>query len=198
VTSALPLLVVITGPSAVGKDSLLTAVRELLPRAHFGITATSRAPRAGEKDGVDYYFCTAAEFERMIERGELLEHARVYGDWKGVPRKPIAQALREGRDVLMRTDVQGARYIGSQVEGAVTIFVNPPSLEELARRLRKRGADDEEQTAIRTKIAAEEMATATDFDHIVINDDLDRAAREIVEILEQERRRRGRKAVAIE
>jgi guanylate kinase len=193
-----PLLAVITGPSAVGKDSLLAAIRKLLPDAHIAITATTRPPRAGEEDGVDYYFYAPSEFEEMIERGELLEYARVYGDWKGVPRAPIAAALRKGRDVLMRTDVQGARYIGSQVPGAVTIFVNPPSMQELARRLRERAADDEDQTVIRTKIAAEEMAIAGEFGHMVINDDLDRAAAEIVGILESERSKPGRKAVVVE
>jgi len=193
-----PLLVVLTGPSAVGKDSLLARLRGLLPAAHFAITAASRAPRPGEKDGIDYYFYSAAEFERMIERGELLEHARVYGDWKGVPRAPVAEALRAGRDVLMRTDVQGARYIQTAFPGTVTIFVNPPSMRELERRLRDRAADEDEQAEVRLTIAAEEMAAAPEFQHVVVNDDLDRCAKEVVGILERERERPGRKAIAVD
>jgi guanylate kinase len=197
-TSTPPLLVVITGPSAVGKDSLLAELRELLPDAHFAITATSRGPRAGEKDGVDYYFYSAQEFEQMIEHGELVEHARVYGDWKGVPRRPLVAAMSQGKDVLMRTDVQGARYIGSRFPPAVTIFINPPSMEELERRLSDRGADDEPQSEIRRRKATEEMSEAAEFDYTVVNDDLGRCAREIVEILERERSRPGREAVTLD
>jgi guanylate kinase len=197
-TSGPPLLTVLTGPSAVGKDSVLARLRELLPGAHFTITATTRAPRASERDGVDYYFYSVSEFEAMIERGELLEHARVYGDWKGVPKAPIVAALRAGRDVLMRTDVQGARYIQSAFPGAVTIFVNPPSREELERRLRDRAADDEEQARVRMKIASEEMAGAGEFGHAVVNDDLERCARDITAILERERLSPDRKAVVVD
>jgi guanylate kinase len=189
---------VLTGPSAVGKDSVLMTLRKLLPNAHFTITATTRQARTGEKDGVDYFFYSEPEFEQMIERGELLEHARVYGDWKGVPRQQIREALRTGRDVLMRTDVQGARYIAAEFPGVITIFVSPPSMAELERRLRDRGADDVEQAHVRRGKAAEEMSAADEFDHVVINDDLERAAREVVEILERERLEPGRKAVAVE
>jgi guanylate kinase len=198
VTSGPPLLAVLTGPSAVGKDSVLARLRELLPGAHFTITATTRAPRARERDGVDYYFYSVSEFEAMIERGELLEHARVYGDWKGVPKAPILAALRAGRDVLMRTDVQGARYIQSAFPGAVTIFINPPSVAELERRLRHRAADDEEQARVRMKIASEEMSGAREFDHTVVNDDLERCAREITAILKRERLSPDRKAVVVD
>ena len=197
-TSGPPLLAVLTGPSAVGKDSILARVRALLPGAHFTTTATTRPPRAGERDGIDYYFYSVAEFEAMIDRGELLEHARVYGDWKGVPKAPIASALRAGRDVLMRTDVQGARYIRSALPGTVTIFINPPSTTELERRLRDRAADDEEQAGLRLKIAREEMASAGEFDYSVVNDDLERCSREIVAILERERLSPDRKAVVVD
>ena len=197
-TSGPPLLAVLTGPSAVGKDSVLARLRELLPGAHLTITATTRAPRARERDGVDYYFYSVSEFEAMIERGELLEHARVYGDWKGVPKAPILAALRAGRDVLMRTDVQGARYIQSAFPGAVTIFINPPSVAELERRLRHRAADDAEQARVRMKIASEEMAGAREFDHTVVNDDLERCAREIAAILERERLSPDREAVVVD
>jgi len=192
-----PLLVVLTGPSAVGKDSLLGRLRSILPAAHFAITATTRPPRTGEKDRVDYYFHTVPEFEAMIENGDLIEHALVYGDRKGVPRAPIARALADGKDVLMRTDIQGARHIKSVAPAAVTIFVAPPSIEELHRRLNDRGADGAEQAALRLKIADEEMATAGEFDYTIVNDDLDNCAEEVAALLKRERARPDREAVVI-
>jgi guanylate kinase len=192
-----PLLVVITGPSAVGKDTLLERLRAGFPTAHFAITATTRPPREGEIDGVHYHFHGVPDFEAMIANGDLLEHALVYGDWKGVPLAPIREALAEGHDVLMRTDVQGARHIKGVAPGTVTIFIAPPSIEELHRRLNDRGADTDEQSAIRLKIADDEMATAGEFDHTVINDDLDACVAEIEVILETERLRPDRKAVVI-
>ena len=192
-----PLLVVITGPSAVGKDTLLERLRARFPAAHFAITATTRAPREGEIDGVHYYFHSVPHFEAMIANGDLLEHARVYGAWKGVPLAPVREAMASGKDVLMRTDVQGARHIKSVAPGTVTIFIAPPSIEELHRRLNDRGADTAEQAAIRLKIADEEMSTSGDFDHTVVNDDLDACVAEIESILNDERMRPDRKAVVI-
>jgi guanylate kinase len=192
-----PLLVVLTGPSAVGKDTVLSLLRDKLPSAHFAITATTRSPRPGEADGVDYYFHSVPDFLEMIEKGDLLEHARVYGDWKGVPRAPVAAALGNGQDVLMRTDVQGARHIKSVAPSATTIFIAPPSIEELHRRLNKRGADGQEQAALRLKIADEEMATASEFDYTVVNDELDRCVAEVLRILEKERANPDRKAVVL-
>jgi guanylate kinase len=192
-----PLLVVITGPSAVGKDTLLDRLRRSYPGAHFAITATTRAPRTGEQDAVDYYFYSVPAFEDLIARGQLLEHARVYGDWKGVPLAPVREALAEGKDVLMRTDVQGARHIKSVAPDAVTIFIAPPSIEELHRRLQARAADSDEQAALRLKIANDEMASAGEFDHVIVNDDLDVCVREIEQVLERERERPGRRAVVI-
>ena len=193
-----PLLVVITGPSAVGKDTLLGRLRAAFPTAHFAITATTRPAREGEIDGVHYYFHSLPAFKAMIANGDLLEHARVYGDWKGVPLAPVREALSSGKDVLMRTDVQGARHIKSAAPATVTIFIAPPSIEELHRRLNDRGADTDEQAAIRLKIADDEMAMADDFDHTVINDDLDVCAAEIETILNAERMRPDRQAVVID
>lgn len=192
-----PLMVVLTGPSGAGKDSLLNALRERNTSYHFTVTATTRAPRSGERDGVDYYFVTRDQFETMVRDGELLEHAMVYGQEKGVPKAPIREALAAGKDVLMRTDVQGARYIKSVVRGAVTVFVTTPSIEELERRLRGRGSDTAEQVAVRLKTATEEMDSAKEFDHVVVNDDLERAMAEFEEILERERVRPGRERVLV-
>jgi guanylate kinase len=187
--AAPPLLVVITGPSGVGKDSLLGRLKSLGRPYHFAVTATTRAPRRGERDGVDYYFLTNDRFEQMIERGEFLEHAVVYDQRKGVPLAPIREALAAGKDVLMRTDIQGARYIKSAVPGALAVFVLPPSWDELEARLRGRDTDTAEQVALRLRIAREEMAAAAEFDHTVTNDDLDACVGRIEAILAAERAR---------
>jgi guanylate kinase len=197
VDDAGPLLVVLTGPSGAGKDSILNALRERNTPYHFTVTATTRAPREGERDGVDYYFVTREEFERMVRDGDLLEHAMVYGQEKGVPKTPIREALASGKDVLLRTDVQGARYIKSVVPGAITVFVTVPSVEELERRLRGRGSDTEEQVAVRLKTATDELESANEFDYVVVNDDLNRALDELEEILGRERGREARERVVL-
>ena len=190
-----PLLVVLTGPSGAGKDSVLNVIKDRGSPYHFTVTATTRAPRSGEQHGVDYYFVSGDEFASMVRAGELLEHAIVYGQEKGVPKAPIREALAEGKDVIMRTDVQGARYIKSAVPGAVTIFVSAPSREELERRLKDRGADTPEQMEVRLRTAAAETDAAAEFDHTVVNDDLVRCAEAIETILAQERTRPDRKPV---
>jgi len=190
-------MVILTGPSGAGKDSILTGLRARGRPYHFVVTATTRAPRTTEKDGVDYYFVSPADFQGMLEREELLEHAVVYGRNYGVPKAPIRAAIEAGKDVVMRTDIQGARYIKSLVPGAVTIFVTVTSAGELERRLRARGQDAPEQIDLRLSIARDEMATAGEFDHTVINDDLDRCIDEIEAIMSRERGRSGRQPVRI-
>jgi guanylate kinase len=187
------LLVILTGPSGAGKDTLVARLRKR-PGCNFGfaVTATSRRPRAGEIDGRDYHFVSRREFERMVRDGELLEHAVVYGQLKGVPRRSVQAVLDAGQDVLLRTDIQGARTLKEMVPDAVTIFVAPPSREEMERRLRERDSDTEEQIKRRLATATEEMRAADDFDYVVINDDLDRVAAEIEEIVAEERARPDR------
>lgn len=189
-----PLLVVLTGPSAAGKDSLLAHLKSTGRPYHFGVTATTRLPRPSERDGVDYHFVSEPEFERMVAEGELLEHALVYDQHKGVPKAPIRQALAQGKDVLIRTDVQGARTIKAIVPSALTIFIAAPSDAELERRLRARGEDTPEQMELRLRIARQETAAATEFDYAVENDDLQRCATEIEDILSREREKSGRQA----
>lgn len=153
----------------------------------------------GETPGADPFlsFLSGAEFERMLEQDELLENALVYGSRYGVPKDPIRQALAAGTDVLLRTDIQGARTIKSLVPAAVTIFIAVPSDVELERRLRARAADSPEQMQLRLRIAREEAAAAPEFDYTVINDDLARCADEIEEILSRERTRAGRTAAVL-
>jgi guanylate kinase len=185
-----PVLVVLTGPSGVGKDSLLLALKQ----AGFAtsVNATTRAPRPGEVDGVDYLFVSKREFARMVATGELLEHAVVYDQEKGVPKSPVRKLLEDGRDVILRTDVQGARHIKSVVPGALTIFVAPPSAEELERRLLDRGGDSSGQIEVRVRTARDEMEAASEFDHVVVNDDLQHCVDEIKLLIERERSRSDR------
>ena len=192
-----PLLAVITGPSGVGKDSLLARLKALGRPYHFAVTATTRPPRPGEIEGIDYYFISDKQFEEMLAGGEFLEHATVYDQRKGVPRPPVREALAAGRDVVMRTDVQGARYIKSVCPGALTIFIQPPSWEELEWRLRSRGTDNPQQLELRLRAAREEMAAAAEFDRTVVNDDLNACVDAIERILAAGRARKGRQPVVV-
>lgn len=192
-----PLLVVTTGPSGVGKDTVLTRMKALNRPYHFAVTATTRPPRPEETDGVDYFFLSDQRYDDMLARGEFLENATVYGHRYGVPKPPIREALAAGEDIVMRTDIQGARYIKSLCPGAVTIFVLPPSWDELEWRLRARATDSPEQLELRLRTARDEMAAAGEFGHTVVNDDLNACVDEIERILAAERARRGREPVRL-
>lgn len=192
-----PLLAVITGPSGVGKDTILQRLQDLGRPYHFAITATTRPPRSEETDGVDYYFVSDDRYDEMVQRSEFLENATVYAYRYGVPKPPIREALAQGRDVLMRTDVQGARYISSHYPGVVTIFVKPPSPDELEWRLRSRDTDGPDQLDLRLRTAREELAAAGEFDHTVVNDDLDACVGRVEAILSAERAREGRQRVEV-
>jgi guanylate kinase len=194
-----PLLVVISGPSGVGKDALLDVLRSRGRPYHFAITATTRPRRGAEKDSRDYYFVSPDRFEEMAATGELLEHAIVYGHRYGVPKGPIRQALADGRDVLMRTDVQGVATIKSAIPQAVTIFLAPASLADLEERLRRRATDSPETVRLRLDTARREMDAAGHFDHIVVNAEgrLQEAADQVERIIAAERARPEREAPVV-
>lgn len=167
-------LLVLAGPSGVGKSSVVAGLREALPELLFSVSATTRPARPGEVDGRDYRFVSREEFDALVERGELLEWAEVHGGLQrsGTPRVPVEQALDRGRPVLVEVDLQGARSVKRVRPEAVTVFVAPPSMEELARRLTDRGTDTPEQRERRLRTAIEEMDAQGEFDEVVVNDDL--------------------------
>lgn len=183
-----PLLIVISGPSGAGKDSLVQRMKEQEFPFHFVVTATDRPPRPNEVHGRDYYFYTTAEFERMIAQGELLEHACVYGQHKGIPKTHIHQALASGQDVVMRVDVQGADTVKRLIPEAITIFLICESEEELVARLRQRRTESEEALLRRLETAHQEMDRIPEFDYVVVNRHraLDDAMDDVVAIMRAE------------
>jgi len=194
-----PVLLVVSGPSGVGKDSVVRRLRQSGHPFHFVITMTDRPPRRGEVDGQDYRFVSTATFEEMIARGEFLEYARVYDQYKGVPRASAQQGLASGMDVLMRLDVQGAATVRERVPQAVTLFLAPPSLEVLAERVRRRAGDTPEQAQRRLQTALLEMERIHEFDYVVVNreDELDEAVSQALAIVTAERCRTGREPVRL-
>ena len=167
-------LLVLAGPSGVGKSSVVAGLRAALPELRFSVSATTRPARPGEVDGRDYHFVDRAGFDALIERGELLEWAEVHAGLQrsGTPRAPVEEALDAGRPVLVEVDLQGARSVKQVLPEAVTVFVAPPSMEELARRLTDRGTDTPEQRQRRLRTAIKEMGAQQEFDVVVVNDDL--------------------------
>ena len=165
------LLVVISGPSGVGKDSVLRGLREQGLPFRFVPTMNTRPKRSDEVDGIDYFFVTTAEFVTLLEQGELLEHAVVYGDYKGIPKKPIREALNSGQDVVLRVDVQGAATLKRLIPQAIFIFLTTPTEEELVQRLLNRKTESPESLRIRIATAREEMQRIPEFDYVVINRD---------------------------
>jgi len=186
-----PVLIVLSGPSGVGKDSVIQGLKQTNYPFYFVVTATTRPIRPNERDGVDYHFVSVGEFAEMIENDELLEYAVVYGDYKGIPKKHVREALASGQDVIMRIDVQGAATIRALVPNAVTIFLTAESEEELVRRLQLRKTEEPDQLKMRIVTARRELRRFTEFDYIVINREerLDEAVNEVLSIIRAEKSR---------
>ncbi|MGH2593046.1 MAG: guanylate kinase [Anaerolineae bacterium] len=183
-----PLLIVISGPSGAGKDSLLARLKELGHPFHFVITATTRPKRPNEVEGQDYHFVSKSEFSDMLAKGELLEHAFVYGDYKGIPKQQVRQALASGKDVILRLDVQGAATIRRLAPDAVLIFLTADIEPELFGRLRARRTETPEDLKVRLDTAREELTHVDEFDYVVVNRNgsLDRAVADLMSIIRAE------------
>ena len=174
---------VITGPSGVGKGTLIRALRERIPELELSTSATTRAPRAGEADGVDYHFLGAEDFERRVEAGDFLEHAVYSGNRYGTLRSEVEERTARGAPVLLEIEVQGARQVRESMPEAIQIFIAPPDAADLRRRLEGRGTDSAETIEGRLRVAEEELAAQGEFRHAVVNDDVERAAAELERIV---------------
>lgn len=176
-------LVVLAGPTAVGKGTVAAYVKEHHPEIHLSVSATTRPPRPGEVDGEHYYFVDDAEFDRLVDTGALLEHATVHNRYRyGTPRAPIEKVLAEGGTALLEIDLQGARQVRDADPSAVLVFLLPPSWDELVQRLVGRGTEDEEERARRLRTARAELAAQNEFDYRVVNDDVATAADQVVAV----------------
>jgi len=186
-----PLLLVLSGPSGAGKDAVLTRLKELGLPLEFIVTVTTRPRRNSEKDDVDYHFISRENFQKMIKEKELLEWANVYGNWYGVPKQPVKQALDRGRDVMVKVDIQGATTIKKVLPQAVFIFLAPPSKKELITRLKKRNTESASALALRLRTAEEEIEKLPMFDYVVVNKQgqIDRVVSEIKAIIVAEKLR---------
>ena len=195
------MLVIISGPSGVGKDTIIAALRRRSrdPDYHYVVTCTTRGPRPGEVDGVSYHFLETGAFTALRDGGELLEWAEVHGNWYGTPRRQVVDALRAGRDVILKIDVQGAQAVKSRVPDALLVFLVPPSMEALFSRLRSRATETADELEVRQRNAAIELARQEDYDHVVVNEtgQVDRTARRIDEIVAAERARHPRRRIRL-
>ena len=177
-------LTVLAGPTAVGKGSLAERVRTSWPQVWMSVSATTRPPRPGEREGVHYHFVDDAEFDRLVAAGEMLEWAVVHGRHRyGTPRPPVEQALADGRPALLEIDLQGARQVRAAMPAALFVFLAPPSWDELVRRLVGRGTEDQQERERRLETARVELAAEGEFDVTVVNDDLERAAARLVALM---------------
>jgi guanylate kinase len=195
------MLVIISGPSGVGKDTILDALkgRSHDPEYHYVVTCTTRATRPGEVDGVDYHFLDRATFATRRAAGGFLEANKVHGNWYGTPRSQVREALGAGRDVILKIDVQGAQVVKEKIPGALLIFLIPPSLEDLFQRLRSRATETADELELRQRNAAIELARQEDYDYVVTNEtgQVERTAERIDEIIADEHRTQPDRRVVV-
>ena len=194
-----PLLIIISGPSGVGKDSVLHGLEARLLPVHFVVTATTRPRRENETHGVDYFFFTKDEFAQMIEHEELIEYAIVYNDYKGIPKQQVREALASGQDVVMRVDVQGAATVRKLAPQAVLIFLTTESEASLVRRLKARHTETADDLNLRIATARQELKRAAEFDYVIVNADghLDETIDIVVAILQAEHHRVNPRKVSL-
>lgn len=186
------LLVVLSGPSGVGKGTVCTALRQMNTDLVYSISATTREPRAGEVEGVNYFFRSRKDFEAMIAGGELLEWAEYVGNYYGTPAPFVKSTIHSGKDVFLEIEVQGAMKVKQRFPDAVFIFLAPPSLAELQNRIKGRGTDSDDSIRKRMDVAVEEIKLMEQYDYIVINDQIDHACQRILSIIEAEHCKRER------
>ena len=194
-----PLLLVLSGPSGVGKDAVLSRMKERQYPLEYITTVTTRHRRAGERDGGDYHFISGQKFRAMVKADELLEWAEVYGNGYGVPRAPVKQALDSGRDTVVKVDIQGAATLKKILPQAVFIFLMPPSMDELMLRLKNRDTELDADLALRTRTAEGELEQASFFDYVVYSrrDEIDRAVSDIGAIITAEKCRINRPEISL-
>ena len=189
------LLIIVSSPSGAGKSTLVRRLMEWDPTLRFSVSATTRPPRPGEVDGQHYHFTDRAAFRTMVEAGQMLEHAEVFGNFYGSPRGPVEAAMAEGRDTLFDVDWQGGQQIRASALGphVVSVFILPPSLAELERRLRGRGQDDESVIRDRMRKSRDEISHWAEYDYVLVNDDIEATETDLRAILTAERLRRDRR-----
>ncbi len=183
------LIVSLSGPSGVGKGTILSKVREHLPESRSSVSVTTRSPREGEEEGVAYFFRTKDQFKKMLSDGEIIEYDEYVGNFYGTPAGPLKEMSASGSDVLLDLTIAGSLALKEKFEEAVTIFILPPSYEELESRLKGRGTETEDVVARRLAEAKGEILRANEFDYVVVNDDIDEAARKVEAIIEAEKAR---------
>jgi len=194
------ILIILSSPSGAGKSTLARRLMAWDETLRFSVSATTRAPRPGEADGREYYFKTRDEFQAMVTAGEMLEHAEVFGNFYGSPKAPVEEAIRNGRDVLFDIDWQGGQQVRNSAlaDDVVSVFVLPPSIAELERRLRERGQDSAEVISGRMQKSRDEISHWDAYDYVIVNRDIDQSERDIIAIVSAERQKRTRQPGLVE
>lgn len=181
------MLIVLSGPSGAGKGTLCSQLLKRRPELVLSVSVTTRPPRPGEVNGVSYYFTDEENFKKMVEKGEFLEWAKVYNNYYGTPKKFVEEHLKQGKDVILEIDIQGARQVKENCPDAIFIFILPPDIEELKNRIIKRGSESKESFDLRVKSAEEELKAMYDYDYAVVNDVLEEAVKKLESIIVAER-----------
>ncbi|MDN5331104.1 MAG: guanylate kinase [Tepidanaerobacteraceae bacterium] len=181
------MLIVLSGPSGAGKGTLCNLLLKRRPELVLSVSVTTRPPRPGEVNGVNYYFTDEENFKKMVDNGEFLEWAKVYNNYYGTPKKFVEEHLKQGKDVILEIDIQGARQVKENCPDAIFIFILPPDIEELKNRIIKRGSESKESLDLRVKSAEEELKAMYDYDYAVVNDVLEEAVKKLESIIVAER-----------